>query len=56
MVAASILQIFESEWQEFNLLEPEISLKEFMGSRYKYNPRIESNTTLLLKNVNKKLA
>lgn len=52
MVPSVILQIFESEWQEFNLLDPEISLKEFMGSRYKYNPRIERNTALLLKNAN----
>lgn len=52
MVSSAIIEIFQSEWEEFNLLDPEISLKEFMGSRYKYNPRIESNTALLLKNAN----
>ena len=51
MFPLSVLQIFESEWEKFNLLDKEISLKEFMGSRYKYNPRIESNTRLLLKNA-----
>lgn len=52
MVPSVFLQIFESEWQEYNLLDSEISLKEFMGSRYNYNPRIQRNTTLLLKSVN----
>lgn len=51
MFPLSVLQIFESEWEKFNLLDKEISLKEFMGSRYKYNPRIESNTRLLLENA-----
>lgn len=50
MFPLSVLQIFESEWKKFNLLDKEISLKEFMGSRYKYNPRIERNTRLLLEN------
>ena len=50
MFPISVLQIFESEWEKFNLLDKEISLKEFMGNRYKYNPRIERNTRLLLEN------
>lgn len=52
MSPIAVLQIFESEWEKFNLLDKEISLKEFMGSRYNYNPRIQRNTTLLLKSVN----
>lgn len=34
------------------LLLPEVSLKDFMGSRYNYNPRIRTNMREFLEDVN----
>lgn len=46
------LPIFESDWIQNDLLLPEIPLKDFMGSRFNYNPRIESNTYRVVKAIN----
>lgn len=35
-----------------NLLLPPVTLKEFMGGRYNYNPRIATNTREFIKEVN----
>ena len=48
----SVIQIFESELEKYKILDSEISLKDFMGSRYNYNPRISSNTKILIDAVN----
>lgn len=37
---------------EQEILDPECPLKEFMGSRYNYNPRIAKNTRLILAEIN----
>jgi hypothetical protein len=43
------IQLSRKELNRF--LMPEISLKEFMGSRFEYNPRISRNTINLLKQI-----
>lgn len=45
--------IFQTDLIENNLLLSEVPLKDFMGRRYNYNPRIQQNTYRVLKAINK---
>lgn len=53
MYFESYFEIYESELRENELLDAPISLKDFMMGRYKYNPRIERNTSIIVREINK---
>lgn len=51
MYVNEYFDIPETELRDNNLLDNPISLKEFMGRRFGYNPRIETNTRIILKEI-----
>lgn len=55
MYNESYFEIYESELRENGLLDPAIPLKDFMLGRFNYNPRIERNTAIMIKEINKVL-
>lgn len=53
MYFESYFEIYESELRANGLLNPAIPLKDFMVGRFNYNPRIERNTAIVIKQINK---
>ena len=51
----SYFELYESELRENDLLNPAIPLKDFMAGKFNYNPRIERNTAIMIKQINKVL-
>lgn len=46
------IDLTESELRREGLLDEKQTLKDFMGRRYGYNPRIESNTRIIEREIN----
>lgn len=50
MFYSTYIDVYQSEFS--NLTDDELSLKEFMGRRYDYNPRISKNTRGIVNLIN----